>query len=392
MRGRPPRHVADISLQLLHEQQVVPFQFNGWHGLLVQDFPVFFPELEEILYEVSTREIALIPIEEHGTLLVSLTRGYDPSHGPLPDLAAQAVLFTSDPLERRAIRVTASDEWTAFEQVCAYFSLPSREDVDEQCSALTSAAAQGMLHGNVYYRLPGWTGWCSIFFPTVVDRALMALMVYSGEGAQYSARVVRFSPDNARCDQFVLQAPTPEGVLARALYRYRLGAIARVFLQHPLQSPLPPWLAAALRWVGGVIVILLAILFQLAAVGFILGMLSEQAPPSSGIAAAFFPLFGLFGVGIVLLPVYCPRLATGQPSHWSKRLQRWLTGSLLAGEYSAFLYAAVVSGHLWDASLVLVAGFFLWLTLTPVYAGAEIGRMLYGRGTRQERAKGAEVL
>src|SRR6266571_9493021 len=239
MRGRPPRHVADISLQLLHEQRVVPFQFNGWHGLLVQDFPVFFPELEEILYEVSSREIALIPIEEHGTLLVSLTRGYDPSHGPLPDLTAQAVLFTSDPLERRAIRVTASDEWNAFEQVCAYFSLPSREDVDEQCSALTSAAAQGMLHGNVYYRLPGWTGWCSIFFPTVVDRALMALMVYSGEGAQYSARVARFSPDDARCDQFVLQAPTPEGVLARALYHYRLGAIARVFLQHPLQSPLP---------------------------------------------------------------------------------------------------------------------------------------------------------
>jgi len=108
----------------------VPFQFNGWHGLLVQDFPVFSPEREEILYEVSSREIALIPIEEHGTLLVSLTRGYDPSHGPLPDLAAQAVLFTSDPLERRAIRVTASDEWTAFEQVCAYFSLPSREDGD----------------------------------------------------------------------------------------------------------------------------------------------------------------------------------------------------------------------------------------------------------------------
>src|SRR6266702_1137536 len=107
MRGRQPRHVADTSLQPLHEQRVVPFQFN---------------------------------------------------------------------------------------------------------------CLQGMLHGNVYYRLPGWTGWCSIFFPTVVDRALMALMVYSGEGAQYSARVARFSPDDARCDQFVLQAPTPEGVLARALY------------------------------------------------------------------------------------------------------------------------------------------------------------------------------
>jgi len=81
MRGRQPRHVADTSLQPLHEQRVVPFQFNGWHGLLVQDFPVFSPEREGILYEVSSREIALIPIEEHGTLLVSLTRGYDPSHG-----------------------------------------------------------------------------------------------------------------------------------------------------------------------------------------------------------------------------------------------------------------------------------------------------------------------
>jgi len=163
-----------------------------------------------------------------------------------------------------------------------------------------------MPHGNVSYRLPGWTGWCSIFFPTVVDRALMALMVYSGEGAQYSARVARFSPDDARCGQFVLQEPTPEGVLARALYHYWLGAIARVFLQHVLQWRLPPWLAVPLRWVGGVIVILLVILFQLAAVGFILGMLSEQAPLSSGIPAAFFPLFGLFGAGIVLLPVCCP--------------------------------------------------------------------------------------
>ncbi len=107
MRGRPPRHVADISLQLLHEQRVVPFQFNGWHGLLVQDFPVFSPEREEILYEVSSREIALIPIEEHGTLLVSLTRGYDPSHGPLPDLTAQAVLFTR-PLHRGCCTATCT--------------------------------------------------------------------------------------------------------------------------------------------------------------------------------------------------------------------------------------------------------------------------------------------
>src|SRR3989442_839792 len=117
--------------------------------------------------------------------------------GSMHQIWPSATEFQNLHLERRAIRVTASDEWNAFEQVCVYFSLPYREDVDEQCSALTSAAAQGMLHGNVSYRLPGWTGWCSIFFPTVVDRALMALMVYSGEGAQYSARVARFSPDDA---------------------------------------------------------------------------------------------------------------------------------------------------------------------------------------------------
>src|SRR5437764_15239488 len=103
MRGRQPRHVADTSLQPLHEQRVVPFQFNGWHGLLVQDFPVFSPDREEILYEVSSREIALIPIEEHGTLLVSLTRGYDPSHRLLPALNTQPVRFTSDPPDRIAI-------------------------------------------------------------------------------------------------------------------------------------------------------------------------------------------------------------------------------------------------------------------------------------------------
>ncbi|SRR6266496_5811863 len=154
MRGRQPRHVADTSLQSLHEQRVVPFQFNGWHGLLVQDFPMFFPEREEILYEVSSREIALIPIEEHGTLLVSLTRGYDSSRGPLPDLTAQAVLFTSDPLERRAIRVAASDEWAAFEQVYAHFSLPSREHEDEQGDVLTRDALQGVLHGTATDAIP----------------------------------------------------------------------------------------------------------------------------------------------------------------------------------------------------------------------------------------------
>jgi hypothetical protein len=392
MRGRQPRDVADTSLQPLREQRTVPFQLNGWHGVLAQDFPEYSPEREEILYQVSQRMVALIPMDEQGTLLVSLTRGYDPSHGALPDLTAQAVLFTSDPMERRAIGITASDEWTALEQACAYFSLPSREEEGEQSGALTFAAAQGMLLGNAYYRLPGWPAWCFVFFPAGVDRALMVLMVYPGEGATCSVRVVRFSPDGSGCSQSTTKAKSSDGVMARTLYRYRFGVIARVFLHRALQWRLPPWLAAPLRWVGGVIGILLALLFQLAAAGFVLGMMSAQEPPSSGIASAFFPLFGLFGAAVVLLPVYCPRLVTCSPFHWSKRLQRWLIGFLLAGEYSAFLYAAVVSGHLWDASLVLVAGFFLWLTLTPLYAGAEIGRMFHGREARKSREEGAEML
>ena len=389
MRGRQAQHAADPSLHPLYEQQVVPFQFHGWHGQLVQDFPVFFPDREEILYEVSCREIVLIPVAEHGTLLVFLTRGYDPFHGPLPGLTAQAVLFTSDPQEQRAFRVSASDALSAVEQIWASFSLPSPEV--EPDSAPQACAVQGMLHGNVYSRMQGWTGWCTIFFPTGTDRVLMALMVYSGEGAQYSTRVVRFSPENAWLRQVVLQAPTPDQALARALYRYRLGTIAHLLFYRALRWQPPPWLARLLRLVGGVVGILLVLCFQLAAAGFILGMLGELEPPGAAIASVFMLLFGLFGPCIVLLPVPWPLLVTGPPDHWAKRLQRALIGLLLIGEYSSFLYTAIGSGHLWNPSLIVAAGFYLWLTLTPVYAGAGIGRMFHGGGPHQPPREGAEA-
>ncbi len=51
MRGKQARHVVDPSLQPLREQQVVPLQFHGWRGLLVQAFPVFFLERQEFLQE-----------------------------------------------------------------------------------------------------------------------------------------------------------------------------------------------------------------------------------------------------------------------------------------------------------------------------------------------------
>jgi hypothetical protein len=388
MRGKQAQH-ADPSLHPLYEQQVVPFQFHGWHGQLVQDFPVFFPDREEILYEVSCREIVLIPVAEHGTLLVFLSRGYDPFHGPLPDLTAQAVLFTSDPQEQMALRVSAADALSAFEQIWASFSLPSSEG--EPDSPPQARAVQGMLHGNVYYRMQGWIGWCTIFFPTGTDRALLALMVYSGEGAQYSARVVRFSPENAWLRQAVLQAPTPEGALARTLYRYRLGTIARLLFSRALRWQPPSWLVRMLRLVGGIVGILLVLCFQLAAAGFIMGMLGKPAPPGTAIASVSLLLFGLFGPCIVLLPVPWPRLVTGPPGHRAKRLHRALIGLLLAGEYSSFLYAAIGSGHFWDASLIVAAGFFLWLTLTPVYAGAGIGRMFHGGGPHQPPREGAEA-
>lgn len=343
MQGRQLRDVADTSLQPLREQGIVPFQFNGWHGVLVQDFPMDTPEQGSILYDVSCQQIVLLPIEKYGTVLVSLTRGYDPEHGPFPDLTAQAVLFTADPLERRETRVTASDAWAAFEQVWAYFSLPSREEEFEPSGVITFAIAQAILQGNAYYRLQGWPAWRFVFFPSSIDRALLVLMVYPGEGTRCSARVVRFSPNGSRCSQTATQAESTDQVLACTVYRYRYRAIAQIFLRRLLQWKLPSWLSVPLRWAGGVAGILLALFFQLATVGFLLGILDEQAPPSSGIGSVFFPLFGLFGACVVLLPVYCPLLVISPPNHRPKRLQRWLIGFLLAGEYSAFLYATAKS-------------------------------------------------
>jgi hypothetical protein len=363
---------------------MTPLLAEGRAGLSLQDFPEYWAERADMLFQISPQALFLFPVEGQGTLLVSLTWG--DGRDPDPRLySAHAVLFTADPRECRVAHFTKSNASTVVAQALAFFAIPNGTDENEQPQQLSTQALEGLYRWNVYWRLPGWPTSLYLFPPTGGDSAVTALMAHADadDARGFCARVVRFEGSGARCTQAVIQAPTLDRVINRVLLRYRFGALAwQWFVRARLWTPLT-WLR---RWIGCGIVVLLVLVYQLAAAGFVLGGLEEQSTPSAGVATATLLLFGLFGPVIELLPVFLPRLVTRAPRHWSRRLRRWGTVLLLTAEWSAFLAASLAGGHLWDPWLIIYVGLFLWLTILPVYAGWAIGRTLHGR----QRARGGK--